>query len=549
MKTLSRRRAILAGSGFAASILIPGGSWAAVDAVAETANGRVRGSRIAGVSTFLGIPYGGSVSGKARFKAPGPALSWAGIRDATRLGSPSIQPPNQTRGINEPAPAEDCLVLNVWTPAADGGRRPVMFYSHGGGFTTGSGGSFMQDGANLARQYDVVVVECNHRLGLLGYLYLRDLLGPDYEGNQGLLDIVAALKWVNANIGRFGGDAANVMIFGESGGGAKTSALYTMPLADPLFSKASIESSVALRNNTPDRATEQARLVLQRLGLSQGEAGKLLEIPASALLKVQVGDAPNLGPGTVAPGGATGTPALDFSPVIDGRILPEIPFEKHAPLISARKPLIVGGCRDETVFFYRLDKAVFQLDEAGLKARLLPLFQGETDEWIAAFRQARPRATPSELFIAITTAKPWHAYDVHVAEMKATQAAAPVYSYILSYNTTLKIPQTNFRMGSPHASDIELKFNDVRLPKGQKAVLFDDDQTPARYRSAHNMSEMWASFARTGRPAAKGQPQWTPYTLEQRATMIIDSRCRMENDPEGAERKFWQSKGVNGFGA
>ncbi len=143
---------------------------------------------------------------------PGP-----GVRDALRLGDPAIQPPNQTYGINEPQPAEDCLFLNVWTPANDNGKRPVMFYNHGGGFSTGSGGSVGQDGANLARFFDVVVVETNHRLGIMGYLYLDEIAGPDYagSGNMGMLDIVAGLEWVNKNIASFGGDPSNVMIFGN----------------------------------------------------------------------------------------------------------------------------------------------------------------------------------------------------------------------------------------------------------------------------------------------------------------------------------------------
>ena len=198
----------------------------------KTAYGRLRGLQNAGLATFKGIPYAGSVSGANRFKAAPPLKPWTGVRDALALGAPSLQP-GQRR--NEPPQDEDCLFLNVWTPAADGRKRPVMFYSHGGGFTTGSAGSGYQDGGNLARTWDVVVVATNHRLGLMGYLYLGDLGGEEYatSGNQGLLDICDGLKWVHENIEAFGGDPANVMIFGESGGGAKTSCLYAMPSAAP----------------------------------------------------------------------------------------------------------------------------------------------------------------------------------------------------------------------------------------------------------------------------------------------------------------------------
>jgi para-nitrobenzyl esterase len=541
---IDRRRALL--SGLAVAVAPP--ALAADDVIATTANGQLRGLRDRGVSTFLGIPYGGSASGDARFKAPPPPPSWTGVRDAIRLGPPSIQPPHQTYGIDEPLPAEDCLVLNVWTPATDSARRPVMFYMHGGGFTTGSGGSVAQDGANLAREYDVVVVESNHRLGMLGYLYLGQLLGPEYEANAGLLDLVAALAWVNTNIAAFGGDPHNVTILGESGGGAKSSALYAMPSAAPYFQKASIESALALDDNTPDRATELAKKVLARLDIGPHNARRLLDVPAEELLKAQMGDTPNLGPGTVSPPGTRlRHPGFEFGPLIDGTVLPERPFETHSPAISANKPLIIGGCKNETVFFFRLDKNVFTLDEAGLRARLAPKLRGDTDTVIETFKRSRPEATPSDLFIAITTAVPWRAYAVHVAEQKALEAKAPVYAYLLGYQETTVVPGTDYRTGAMHASDIELLFDNAVLPPGQSPGLFNADQSAGRLLTAKHMSEMWASFARDGKPSAKGQPEWRPYTLPERATMILDSECRVENDPEGAERAFWQRSGISGF--
>src|SRR5881392_1238825 len=189
---------------------------------AETSYGRIRGLKQEGLMTFKGIPYGGSVSGANRFKAAARLQPWTGVRDALKGGEPSLQYPGRPYfGISEGKPAEDCLFLNVWTPAADGRKRPVLFYNHGGGFTDGSGSAPYQDGGNLARTGDVVVVATNHRLGLMGYLYLGDLAGEEYatSGNQGLLDICDGLKWVRENIASFGGDPENVMIFGESGGG------------------------------------------------------------------------------------------------------------------------------------------------------------------------------------------------------------------------------------------------------------------------------------------------------------------------------------------
>jgi len=244
----------------------------------DTRFGRLRGLRAEGLMTFKGIPYGGSVSGQSRFKAA-PALEpWKGVRDALVSGPPSIQTPiRPSFGKGEGMPAEDCLFLNVWTPAADGRKRPVMFYSHGGGFTVGSGGAPYQDGGNLACTWDVVVVATNHRLGLMGFLFLGDLGGEEYatSGNQGLLDICDGLKWVHENISAFGGDPDNVMIFGESGGGAKTSCLYAMPKAAPYFNKASIESGPGIRMLPRDVATETTIMALKQLGLDKSDWRKL----------------------------------------------------------------------------------------------------------------------------------------------------------------------------------------------------------------------------------------------------------------------------------
>ncbi len=220
----------------------------------ETASGRVRGGHSRGALAFKGIPYAGDVSGANRFKRAPKVTPWAGVRDATRLGPPAMQGPGTTYGEHEPAYSENCLVLNVWTPAVSG-KRPVMFYCHGGGFETGSGGHKIHDGSHLAARYDVVVVESNHRLGLFGYLYLGEL-AADAAGNQGMLDIVDALAWVKENVARFGGDPDNVFVFGESGGGAKTATLMAMPDAHGLFHKAGIESGAMLRGRRRGRDGE-----------------------------------------------------------------------------------------------------------------------------------------------------------------------------------------------------------------------------------------------------------------------------------------------------
>jgi para-nitrobenzyl esterase len=227
MNILNRRKFITGVSFTSAALLLPrfAYSFGKYDdyVVAETTYGKIKGISQNGINIFKGIPYAGRISGDRRFRRPASLVPWTGVKDALQLRAPAIQRANGTRGINEPKPNEDCLFLNVWTPANDNKKRPVMFYNHGGGFEIGSGGAVDQDGSNLARLFDVVVVETNHRLGIMGYLYLDEVAGPDYagSGNMGMLDIAAGLKWVNKNIAVFGGDPNNVMIFGESGGGGK----------------------------------------------------------------------------------------------------------------------------------------------------------------------------------------------------------------------------------------------------------------------------------------------------------------------------------------
>jgi len=252
--------------------------------VVETTKGRLRGMHENGVLVFKGVPYAGPSEGANRFKPPTAAEPWTGVRDAIEYGPQAIQnrDPNSPPGTPVPPSSENCQFLNVWTPAVgDGRKRPVMFYSHGGGFATGSGGfgkNPSHDGSALAKSYDVVVVTHNHRLGLMGYLYLGDLLGEEYaaSGITGMLDIVAGLEWVRDNIAIFGGDPGNVMIWGESGGGAKVSTLLAMPGAHGLFHKASIESGPGIRMTPREAAAATAQSLLKELGLAPSQARQLL---------------------------------------------------------------------------------------------------------------------------------------------------------------------------------------------------------------------------------------------------------------------------------
>lgn len=525
------------------------GNAGSADFVAvDTVEGRLRGQKQNDVCIFRGVRYAGAPLGTARFKAPTPPKKWKGVRDALVWGHPALQPPRQTFGNNEPAPDEDCLVLNVWTPAVnDGRKRPVMFYCHGGGFTTGSGASVMQDGSNLARENDVVVVESNHRLGIMGYLFLADVLGEPYasSANAGMLDIVAALAWTRRNIEAFGGDPGNVMVWGESGGGAKTSCIYAMPSAAPYFHKASIESGPGVRMTEREQANRTTHWVLDKLGLSVREAHKLLEVPAAKLLEVQLNPPPN---GSLSMlGGRRGIGASGvggFSPVVDGVVLPAHPFDPAAPAISADKPLMVGSNRDEVVFFYMNspDKSVFALDEPGLIARSKQRFGANADKLLAAYRSGRPDASPSEIAVAMESASFAGAGSIAIAERKVAQGRAPVFMYMLTDHINATVPGTNYQIGAMHAADIRLKFDNLAATRLWRASLTPEEEADHAM-AAKNMSRLWASFARTGQPAAPGQPTWPAYDLQTRATMMIEARCHVASDPYPREREVWTEIG------
>lgn len=551
----ARRALLLQSVGLGVAAAIGRRSWAESNPIdlpqasrefvqVDTVEGRLRGLREDGICKFRGVRYAGAPVGRARFKAAPPLPKWRGVRDAVAFGHPALQAPGQTFGINEPAPDEDCLFLNIWTPAVnDGRKRPVMFYCHGGGFWIGSGSSILQDGSNLARDNDVVVVQSNHRLGLMGYLFLADVLGEPYvhSANAGMLDIVAALAWTNRNIEAFGGDPSNVMVWGESGGGAKTSCIYAMPSAQRYFHKASIESGPGVRMTEREQANRTTHWALGQLGLTPREAHKLLDVPAAKLLEVQLNPPPNGSLGLY--GGRRGIGASGvggFSPVVDGLVLPAHPFDPIAPAISADKPLIVGSNRDEMVFFHMTspDKSALSLDEAGLSARINKLFGANAQKLLTTYRRTRPDASPADIAIAIESAAFAGAGSIAIAERKAAQRRAPVFMYTMTDHINTTVPGTNYQVGAAHAMDIRLKFNNLAPAESRMHSLTPEEHAD-HVLAAQNMSRMWASFARTGQPAAPDQPSWPAYDLDTRATMMIAARCHVANDPYPAEREVW----------
>lgn len=558
--SLNRRHLLEAGlvmAGLGATGGMAGPAWArglststvpsAPFVVAETVHGRVRGGTERGALAFKGVPYAGPVSGVHRFKAPPPAKPWTGVRDATRLGAPAPQTPHSTYGENEPDWSEDCLFLNVWTPAVnDGGKRPVMVYLHGGGYSTGSAGSVAQDGARLAAVYDVVVVAPNHRLGLLGYLWLGDLLGGDYAtGNASMNDIVASLEWVRDNVAAFGGDPNNVTVFGESGGGGKVGTLLGMPAAKGLFHKAGIESGAQLRRMPRAFANETAKRLLRALNLD--DPRRLFAIPARTLLALQWVGARDAGPlaqptpGFVPPSVPKMMPIAftentvpgHFGPVIDGTSLPADPFDPVATPLCADVPLLIASNHTEAAFFFMNEPEVFEMDRAALDARMRHDFGDKAERILTAYRHMMPQATPSELYLAIATARLMGMETIVLADRKAAQPA-PVYRYRWDYKSNRPIPATHATLGAGHATDIAPTFDD-----GDEAGLQGDG--PGVLEASHNLSAIWASFARTGTPSAPGAGAWPRYDPRRRATMLVDVTCRVADDPDAEARAMWQA--------
>lgn len=509
----------------------------------ETTSGRVRGLRAAGVSTFLGIPYGGD-AGKRRFQTALAPEPWSGIRDCVTFGERAIQ--GSTRGAAtrpgasanmeflrflgslfsstgkpESGESENCLFLNVWTPeAAHRTKRPVMVWLHGGGFAQGSGGSEMNDGRALCRRGDVVVVSINHRLNALGYLYLGDVHSDFADsGNVGQLDIVLALQWVRDNIAAFGGDPGKVTIFGESGGGAKVGTLLGMPPAKGLFHRAIQQSGAAVTMVERVDAAAIAERTLATLGVAKSDVHKLQTMDAKTVVAAAI----------AAQGPGAGMGRRSLGPVVDGRALPAHPFEPAATEVSRDVPLIIGTNKDENTLFLAGDPAFGKMTAEDARAR----FAAAGDKAQAAYdlyRRLRPNDPPTYWVTALQTDMGFLSGSIREAERKAAQKAAPVYMYRLDWET----PIMGGALRAPHGLDTPLVFDNAALAPN----LVGPGPEPAKLGAA--MSQAWINFARSGNPSQPGLA-WPRYDASERKTMIFDAPNRVVSDPDRERRLFWAS--------
>lgn len=506
--------------------------------VVEITTGKVRGFTTDGVAVFRGIPYGASTTGANRFMPPVKPEPWTGVRNCLSYGHSCpqggtgvIENDSGGRSTSEDnfllyrtggwVRGEDCLRLNVWAPSGSSSARklPVMVYMHGGGFTGGSGNDLLSyDGENLARNHNVLVVTHNHRLNLFGYLNLAEVGGERYaaSGNVGMLDIVAVLEWVRANIASFGGDPANVLIFGQSGGGAKISALMAMPAAKGLFHRAVVQSGAMLRAGSAENSARAAAMVMEELGISKASVDKLQSLPTSALQAVQPAIARRLG----GPG-APGSGMRGWGPFVDGKILPAHPFDPGAPEISAEVPMLIGTCLNE--FVNGTDNPERDtLTEQELSRRVSERYKDRAADIISAYRRQYPKESPFGLWAAISAAGP-RQNAIKQAERKVAQGRAPVWMYLYAWRT----PMLGGKIGTFHSSEIAFAFDNAALCPNYSG------NTSEALALSSKMGQAWASFARSGKPDHSGLPNWPAYDSKARATMILDSPCRVQNDPEG----------------
>src|ERR1700678_469859 len=489
-----------------------------MSAIVSTRCGKLEGEEQTGLYVFKGVPFAAAPETVRRWLPPEKPQPWTGVRDARRFGAvaPQNSVTNQALAAMkiDQQQSEDCLNLNLWTPALDRARRPVMVWIHGGGFTMGGGAQEMYLGSVLATRGDVVVVTINYRLEPLGFLRLNDVTHGRIpsSGNEGLLDQIAALRWVRDNIAEFGGDPDNVTIFGESAGGMSVGALLAMPSAHGLFHKAIPQSGSCDTISSIARANRTAERVLSKLGVSADDADAIRAIPVAQLLT-----------GVFGADGKTPDRELGmaYQPVMDGTVIPRELIEMVGQGSAAGVAVMVGSNLEEWKLFSAMDPSAQRLDKAGLVARMSKRMTADfASSIIASYERARTSAgasiTPPELFSAIETDRVFRMPGVRLAEIHG-RSERRAYNYLFTWRS----PAMRGALGSCHALELGFVFGTNHLAGMRRFA----GEGPAAEKLAIEMQDAWLAFARDGNPG------WPGYTEARRATMLFGETSSVAEAP------------------
>ena len=505
-------------------------------AIAQTKYGKVQGFMLRGIYQFRGIPYGADTSGKNRFMPPLPPEPWDDVKPAVWWGNTAPQIMDNRYGNqwasfvdhwNYDDVSEDCLRLNIWTPATDSARRPVLVWLHGGGYTNGNGiEQDGYDGESLSRKGDIVFVSINHRLGPIGFSDLSAVGGEKYKhsGNVGALDMVAALEWVRDNIENFGGDPGNVTIMGQSGGGAKVCVLAAMPGAKGLIHKAVPLSGSSIEAIPQDYSQKLGVYILQEAGLTESDVDKLQEMPwkdyillaNKALQKASA---------------EIGTPGMrgGFGPVGDGINLPAGKFYSETDGLSSDVPMMICTTFHE----WSMTRTNPELEKITKEGVIDMLSKGamrggnlgdKASAVVEAYQKVFPDANPADLLALISSNRKG---VIATADAKAAQQA-PVYLAWFGWEP----PLFNGRMRAFHCLDICFWFANTDL-------MLTHTGGGARPRQlSEKMSGALLQFMRTGDPNGGGLPEWSRYTTANGETMILNDSCELKNDPDREARQL-----------
>ncbi len=495
--------------------------------VAEIANGKLRGMRDNGAISFKGVPYAADTGGANRFMAPRPVANWTGVRDAVQFGDRCPQSEGKIPGVLSWYPAreagfsENCCVLNLWTPDLDANaRRPVMFYIHGGGFTTGAGQGDGIEGTNLAKFGNAVVITINHRLNIFGYCNLAYLDSEFADaGNTGQLDLIAALNWVKINVGAFGGDAGNVTVFGQSGGGSKISTLMAMPAAKGLFHRAiNMSGSSAFQLPRAADTERQTNELIKTLGVDKSNLRKLQQLPADQVV--------------AAYGASLKTLKSDSSrPIIDGRHIMFGPLTPEGLALHASVPLMYGTTATEaTPFMGGGDMRNFNVTEQQVKARIKGQYElddAKVEAVMAAYRKDVPERSATDVLMTVASDALVRVPVLRAADTISSSQHAPLFAY----NFAWKVPVEKGIWGTPHTADIPFAFGNIDKARSMTG------EGPQPEEIQHAMMAAFVAFARTGNPNNPIMPEWKPYDATNRATMVVDTKPMLVNDFHGNDRR------------